>query len=255
MKIKVLIVDDEPLARKRIRDLIKKDSRIELSSEAKNGFEAIDVIKQNPPDLVFLDVQMPELDGFEVIEKIGVENMPFVVFVTAYDKYALQAFEVFAVDYLLKPFDNERFKKSLDRVIKQIERQKKEDFNFQIKELISDVKNKEKFIDRLVIKKEGRYHFLKVDEIDWVESAGNYLNIHVRKDSHLMRGTLSNIEKKLDPEKFIRIHRSTIVNINRIEGFQHFFNGEYKINLKNGIELTLGQKYKEKFKKAFIDSF
>jgi two-component system LytT family response regulator len=253
MKIKVLIVDDEPLARKRIRDLLKNENDIEIAGEACNGIEAVIALEEKTPDLVFLDVQMPEMDGFSVIKTIGIEKIPHVIFVTAFDQYALDAFEVHALDYLLKPFDKRRFKKSLKRAIEYIELKNTNKFNDQLNALIEGTGTK--YVERLIARSGGRYSFLKTDEIDWIGSAGNYLTLHSGNEKHVIRGSMKNMEQKLDPEKFIRIHRQTIVNIDCIKGFQHFFKGEYKVFLNNNVELTLGQVYREKFKERFKDSF
>ncbi len=253
MKIKVLIADDESLARDRLRDLLKENNDIEIIGEAGNGIEAAAAIEENSPDLVFLDIQMPEMDGFEVIKTVGIEKMPHVVFVTAYDKYAIDAFEVNAIDYLLKPFSKDRFRKSLKKTIDYIELKNNNKFTDQLNKLISGTGKK--YIDRLIIKSGGRYTFIKTDDIHWIESAGNYLTVNSGKEKHIIRGTVSGMEQKLDPDKFIRIHRQTIVNIDQIKGFQHLLKGEYKVILKNNIQLTLGQIYKEKFKDKFRDSF
>ena len=253
MKIKVLIVDDEPLARKRITDLLKNEADIEVIGEASNGIEAVAAMEEKDPDLVFLDVQMPEMDGFSVIKTVNIDNMPHVIFVTAFDQYALDAFEVHALDYLLKPFDKRRFKKALERAVEYIGLKNNNEFNEHLNALIE--KTGTKYVDRLIVKTGGRFSFLKTEEIEWIESSGNYLTLHAGNENHVIRSTMSNMEQKLDPDKFIRIHRQTIVNIDCIKGFQHFFKGEYIVFLKNGVQLTLGQVYREKFKQRFKDSF
>ena len=251
MNARVLIVDDEPLARERIRDLLRKESHFEIIGESGNGIDAISQIHKHAPDLVFLDVQMPELDGFGVMEQLGVENMPQVIFVTAYDQYALRAFEVHALDYLLKPFDRSRFKEALRRAQEHMEMRKNGDFKTKLKELLQEVKKEPKYLDRLIVKAEGRIYFIKTNEIDWIEAAGNYVSLHVGKEEHLMRETMHGMEKKLDPDKFIRIHRSTIVNIEHIKEIQPWFNGEYLIILHDDTRLTLSRKYRERFKEYF----
>lgn len=254
MTFKILIVDDEPLARRRIRYLLKKEENIETIEEARNGLEAVKSIKENFPDIIFLDVQMPVMDGFGVIEEIGIDKMPHIIFVTAFDKYALQAFEVNAVDYLLKPFNKTRFKKSLSKAVEYINSKKSDDFKSNLNLLIQDIRHKYKYPDRLIIKSADSYTFLKSEEIDWIESAGNYLTIHSGKENHILRDTMNNFELKLDNKRFLRIHRQTIVNIDRIKGIQYRYNGKYTVLLKNGIKLSLGQKYNDKFKKYFKDA-
>ena len=251
MKIRVLIVDDEPLARQRIRDLLKKDSSFEIIGESGNGIDAISQIQERSPDLVFLDVQMPELNGFEVLETVGVENIPQVIFVTAYDQYALRAFEVHALDYLLKPFDRNRFEEALDRARDHLEMRKNGEFSTRLREMLHEVKAETKYLDRLIVKTEGRIFFIKTDEITWIGAAGNYVSLHVSKDEHLVRDTMHGMESKLDPNKFIRIHRSTIVNLERIKEIQPWFNGEYLVILNDDTRLTMSRKYRERFKDYF----
>ena len=244
--IRVLIADDEPLARERIRTLVEGEPDIEIISECSNGLESVSAIEALKPDLVFLDVQMPEMSGFEVLETIGVTYSPVVIFVTAYDQYALKAFEVHALDYLLKPFDRERFEKALGRAKTQIEHERGGDLSQRLLALLKDIKPAQKYTERLVIKSSGRVFFLRVDEIDWIESAGNYLRLHVGSEDHLLRDTMNSIETKLDPEKFYRIHRSTIVNVERIKELQPWFRGDYMVILRDGTQLTLSRTYRDK---------
>jgi two-component system LytT family response regulator len=209
-KIRTLIVDDEPLARRGIRAQLDEEADIEIVSECRNGLEAVAAIEEQSPDLVFLDVQMPELDGFGVLEAVGVDRMPVVIFVTAYDQYALRAFDVHALDYLLKPVDAERFASALQRARKQIEHHNVQDLNQRLQRFLDDVQAKQKFTERLVIKSGGRIFFLKVEEIDWIEAADNYVRLHVGRDSHLLRETMNHLEKRLDPDHFLRVHRSRV---------------------------------------------
>lgn len=255
MKIRTLIVDDEPLARMRIRDLLKHESDVEIVGESGNGLEAVSAIQDESPDLVFLDVQMPEMDGFEVLKTVGVKQMPQVIFVTAYDQYALHAFEVHALDYLLKPFDHPRFQKALARAKEYIHLKKNGGFNDRLRELLHDIKSESKYVDRFIIKSEGRIFFLKSLEIDWIEAAGNYVTIHTGNEAYTQRETMTGLEKKLDPNRFIRIHRSKIVNIDRIKEMKPWFRGEYVIVLKDKTELPLSRKYREKLKTSFNHSF
>ncbi|HKC62748.1 MAG TPA: LytTR family DNA-binding domain-containing protein [Pyrinomonadaceae bacterium] len=253
-KIRTVIVDDEPLARRGIRAQLKEEADIEIVAECGNGRDAIRVIEEQKPDLVFLDIQMPELDGFGVIEAINMKHLPAVIFVTAYDKYALRAFEVHALDYLLKPFDNERFTKALERARKQVERRSLSDLNRQLQSLIDDLKSNRKYAERLVIKSAGRIFFLSVEEIDWIEAADNYVRLHAGRDSHLLRETMSSLEGRLDTSQFLRIHRSAIINTRRIKEFHPLFHGEYEIVLSNGTRLTSGRAYRNRLQELFGNS-
>jgi two-component system LytT family response regulator len=245
-KIKVLVADDEPLARERLTGLLSQEPDIEVVGQARDGEEAITAIHDDSPDLVFLDVQMPQMNGFEVIEAVGTDKMPLVIFVTAYDQHALKAFQVRALDYLLKPFDRERFKDALLRARKQLEREENGDLGRRLLALVKDLRRDQPKSDRLVVKSGGRLFFLRTDEIDWVEAAGNYVRLHVGPGSHLLRETMNAIEGRLDPEKFFRIHRSRIVNMERIQELQPWLNGEYAVLLRTGTRLTLSRGYREK---------
>ncbi len=246
-KIRALIVDDEPLARERMRSLLDTEPDVDVVGEASNGLEAVDAILDRSPDLVFLDVHMPKLDGFEVIEAVGPDRMPAVVFVTAYDQHALRAFEVQALDYLLKPFDGDRFQGTLKRVRRQMEQVESGDLSQKLLALVRDLKSSHAPRNgRLIIKSGGRLFFLRMEEIDWVEAAGNYVRVQVGHEGHLLRETMTSIEARLDPELFFRIHRSHIVNIERIKELQPWFNGEYVVILRNGTKLTLSRGYRER---------
>lgn len=241
-RIRVLIVDDEPIARRGVRLQLKGDPEIEVIGECANGLEAVAAIQKLEPDLVFLDVQMPEMDGFEVIEAVGVERMPRVIFVTAYDQYTLRAFEVHALDYLLKPFDRERFLKALKYARSSLDRG---DFNRQLIRLLDDRLAARKPLERLVIKSGGRIYFLNVEEIDWIEAADNYVELHVGRESHLLRETISGLAARLDPARFLRVRHSTIVNIERVKELRPLFRGEYLIVLRDGTELTSSRRYRK----------
>jgi len=253
-KIRTVIVDDEPLARRGIRAQLNDEKDIEIVSECRNGREAVTVIEEQAPDLVFLDVQMPELDGFGVLEAVGVERMPAVIFITAYDKYALRAFDVHALDYLLKPFDGERFTKALQRVRRQIEQNSIHDLSRRLQNLLDDLKPNQKYTERLVIKSAGRIFFLGVAEIDWIEAADNYVRLHAGRESHLMRETMNSLEQKLDPAQFVRVHRSRIINIRQIKQLQPLFRGEYDIMLQDGTRLESGRGYRDRLQKLFSGS-
>ena len=260
MTIKTIIADDEPLAREKIRTLLAEDPDIELIGECADGIETVTAIRNQQPDLVFLDVQMPELDGFGVLKALRHSNMPTLIFVTAYDQYALRAFEVHALDYLLKPFDRERFQKALQRAKEHIRKEKSGEVNEKLLTLLQDLKSEKsnhherKYLERLVIKAGGRVTFLKTAEIDWIEAAGNYIRLYIGKDSHLLRDTMNNIQTKLDPEKFLRIHRSTILKIDRIKELQPWYHGEYVVTLENGKQLTSSRSYRHKLGKLLENS-
>jgi two-component system, LytTR family, response regulator len=240
-KVRTIIVDDEDLARERLRGLLERESEIEVIGEAADGQSAITLIESEKPDLVFLDVQMPELTGFEVLEGLDQNERPNVVFVTAHDKFALKAFDVHAVDYLLKPFDRERFQTALRRALDKIQRKAPSDLNAVLREA-----KPPKPADRLLVKTSGRVLFIRIDDIDWIEAADNYISLHVGKDSHMMRETMNSIETRLPVDKFMRISRSTIVNLERVQELQPMFHGEYVVLLRNGTKLTLSRSYRDK---------
>ncbi len=248
MAIRTIIVDDEPLAREKLRGFLDQETDIEIIDECRDGREALEKIEAEKPDLVFLDVQMPEMDGFEVLENVEPEQLPTVIFVTAFDQYAIKAFDVHAVDYLLKPFDRERFHQAVDRARAELERQQMGKMRRQLLALLADVETRRggKFPQRLVIKTAGRVVFLKVDDVDWIDAAGNYVKIHAGSESHQLRETMGRLEERLDPQRFLRIHRSTIVNIERIRELQQQFHGDYLVVLKTGQRLTLSRSYRDK---------
>jgi two-component system LytT family response regulator len=246
MTIRVLIVDDEPLARQRIRRLLESDADVEVLGECADGLKAVNAVRANRPDLLFLDVQMPDLDGFSVLEALGPHEMPTTIFVTAYDRYAIKAFEVHALDYLLKPFDRERFRKALERAKGHIGRSRTQAQEKKLEGLLTEVSQERKSLERIVIKSTSRVFFLRTDEIDWIEAAGNYLKLHAGKEFHLLRETMNGLEAKLDPKVFLRIHRSTMVNVERIKELQPFFHGDYLVILKDGTQLTLSRTHRPK---------
>ncbi|MDH4064660.1 MAG: LytTR family DNA-binding domain-containing protein [Acidobacteriota bacterium] len=245
-RIRTMVVDDEPMARERLVGLLGQEEDIDLIGECTDGSQAVTAIAQHQPDLVFLDVQMPACDGFGVIRHIGPDRMPAVVFVTAYDEYALKAFEVHAIDYLLKPFGRDRLQQALQHARAHLERRRAGDLGRRLMALVQDVKPEPQRLDRLVVKSGGRILFLRTDEIDWVEACGNYVRLHLGAGSHLFRETMNNMEARLDGQRFVRIHRSRIVNSDRIKELQPWFNGEYVIVLHNGTRLTLSRGYREK---------
>ncbi len=244
-KMRVLIVDDEPWARRRIASLLRSEQDVEIVGECGDGAEAVARIVELAPDLVFLDVQMPEIDGFEVLEAVGSERMPRVIFVTAYDSYALRAFEAQALDYLLKPFDDERFARALDRARKELA-QPPPLLERGLRALIESLPRDRKFLQRLVVKAGGRVLFLRTSDVDWFEASGNYVTLHLGRESHLLRTTMSALAPKLDPEQFVRIHRSAIVNLDRVKELLPWFRGELTLVLHDGTRLTVGRAFRER---------
>lgn len=256
--IRTLIVDDMPLARKRLRRVLSQDAEIEIVGECADGKEAVDAVAELKPDLMFLDVQMPEAGGFEALAEIGAENAPVVIFVTAFDHFALRAFEVHALDYLLKPFDPERLKKTVARAKAQIRQSGANDAaaaaNERLLALLKDVASEPKYLRRLTVKSRGRTIILAADDIDYIEAEGNYLSLQVGKQAHLIRSAMHQFEEKLDPEKFARIHRSTIINIDRVREMHPLFNGDQLVIMKSGKELILSRNYRERLK-DLLESF
>jgi two-component system LytT family response regulator len=253
MKIRTLIVDDEPLGRSLIWKLLAEDPDFEKIGECANGADALRAIRNDAPDLVFLDVQMPEMNGFEVLAGLSTEKLPIIIFVTAFDTFALKAFEAHALDYLLKPVADDRFFAALKRVKTYISGQEPGRFRDHLLDLLREVNGSTKCISRLAVESDGRHIFLKVGEIDWIEAAGNYLALHVGKRSYLLRGRISEFEKNLPPDEFFRIHRSTIVNLDRIKEFKPLFKGEGLAVLKDGTELAASRGYSRKLH-AFLSA-
>ena len=252
--IRVLVVDDEPLAREKIRGMAADDAELRVVGECSNGAEAIDAIQTLRPDLILLDVQMPEVGGFAVLEALKDEGLPPVIFITAYDHYAVRAFEFHALDYLLKPFDRERFRAAIDRAKRQIRREDGGALDARILALLEQMREQPRYTERLVVKTGGRVFFLNADEIDWVEAEGNYVSIHAGKKAYLLRETISGIEGQLDPRHFVRIHRSAVVNINRIKELQPWSHGEYHVILHDGTQLTLSRSYRDNLQSALGNS-
>ncbi len=250
MKIRRLIVDDEPLARQRLRRLLEVDSEIAIAGEASDGPQAVAEIRKQRPDLVFLDVQMPGLDGFAVLQALAAESLPLVVFVTAHDRYALKAFEVHALDYLLKPFDKARFAAALDHAKAHLHQGSKSNLDQRLRELLTFVQGRQAGAERLPIKSGGKTYFVRIGDIDWIEAAGNYVRLHVGKEDHLLRESMTALEKRLDPGRFVRVHRSTIVNIERIRDLQPLFRGDYVITLYDGTELPLSRNCRDRLEET-----
>jgi len=250
LPIRVLLVDDEPLGREMLREMLEEDAQAAIVGESVNGREAADAIQKLSPDLVFLDVQMPEVGLFDVLELLNPVQLPRVIFVTPYDHYAVRAFEVHALDYLLKPFDRERFDACWQRAKAQILRDRSTSVDHRILALLEDLKAGSRYLERLVIKAGGRVYFLRTDEIDWIEAQGNYVSVHSGKKSHLLRETISSLDSQLDPKQFVRIHRSSIVRVDRIQELQPWFHGEYRVILNTGTQLTLSRNYRDNLQQA-----
>lgn len=246
-KLSALIVDDEQLARDRIRTLLEDDSDIEILGECADGQGALKAIREQVPAMVFLDIQIPEMDGFGVLQGIESEAMPAIVFTTAYDQYALQAFEAHAIDYLLKPFDRERFERAVQRAKAQARSSLNDKLNRKLMALLENFKAEPKWLERLVVKSDGRIVILRTKEVDWIEGSGNYLRLHMGAQSYLLRETMTNIESKLDPARFVRTHRSTIVNIDSIKELQPWFRGDHMIVLRDGSRVALSRSHRDKF--------
>ncbi len=272
MPIRVLVVDDEPIARRRVRRLLRLEPDVDVVDEVGSGAEAIEAMKQQRPDLVLLDVQMPDIDGFGVVDAMGVDQMPPTIFITAFNEYALRAFDVHAIDYLLKPFDPERFRSAFQRARAHLEQVSSAEQGRKIRALLEQVLGEDRaaalaaqgltngnggtataiapatrtrFLDRLMVKHDGRVFFVKVSDVDWFEAAGNYVRVHTGKTDHLIRETMHHVESQLDPTMFVRIHRAVIVNIDRIRELQPWFAGDYIVILRDGRQLKLSRTYRE----------
>jgi two-component system LytT family response regulator len=257
--IRTLVVDDEPIARARVLALLGEEPDIEVVGECASGPQAVSAIAEKSPDLVFLDIQMPELDGFGVARAVGPQRMPAVVFVTAHDQHALRAFEVHALDYLLKPFSAQRFKAALSHARQQLAQRHATAIGQQLLDIMPTMSPpstpREPVRDRLVVKSSGRVHFVRIAEIDWCEAAGNYVSLHVGPQTHLIRETMGRLEAQLDQQQFVRIHRSTIVNVDRIHELRSSFNGDHLVVLRDGTRLTLSRGYRDSLPAYFGKSF
>jgi two-component system LytT family response regulator len=244
-KIRTLVVDDEPTARSHVVALLRDEADVEVIGECSTGVEALVAIERSSPDLLFLDVQIPELDGFEVLRALGASRVPAVVFVSAVDEYALRAFEVRAVDYLLKPFSVDRFRSAVAHARAQLTHRHATTIGRQILDLLPEIRRVSPGRDRVLVKASGRIYFVRAADIDWCEAAGNYVRLHVGQQTHLVRDTMAHVEADLDPAQFVRIHRSAIVNVDRIQELQSTFGGEYVVMLRGGTRLTLSRGYRE----------
>jgi two-component system LytT family response regulator len=250
-KIRAVIVDDEPLARETLRLLLRKDPEVEIVGEFGNGAATLRFFRKHEADLLFLDIQMPGMSGFDVLENIAPARMPIVIFVTAFDKHAIHAFEVNALDYLLKPFDDARFEKALERGKAQFHQQVIGNLGQRMMSLIETVREpalissldsqSERMLTRFMIKESGRIFFLRAEEVDWIEAADYYIKLHVGRKTHFLRETMNDIHARLDPTQFARVHRSAIVNLDRVKELQEHFNGDYVVILNDGTELKLSR--------------
>lgn len=255
MPLTTLIVDDEPLAREGLRVLLSRDPEVSAIREARDGREAVAAIRESHPDLVFLDVQMPEVDGFAVVRKIGPEHMPEVVFVTAHDQYAIQAFEINALDYLLKPVIEERFAKALERAKSRIRSNAAADSSRQIIGLLETIASPRTYPKRFAVRSTGKTVLVDVEDVDWMEAAENYVELHAGQLSHLLHVTMDTLEKSLNPEIFLRIHRSIIVNVGRIKDLRPSAHGEYVITLRDGARLQSGRIYSDRLRALIKNPF
>ena len=231
-----------------MRAFISASPGITLVGEARNGREAVDAVRAQRPELLFLDVQMPELDGFGVLEALAGEPMPVVVFVTAYDEYAIRAFDVHAVDYLLKPFDEDRFRTALGRARSRLAERRADTLDQRLEAVLTALRAREQYVDRLLVKSEGRVTVVQVDDVDWIEAADNYARVHTARGRYLVREPIKALERKLNPRHFARVHRSAIVNLARVRELQPMFGGEYVIILSTGAKLTLSRGYRDAFR-------
>jgi two-component system, LytTR family, response regulator len=255
-EIKTMLIDDEPLARESLKIFLSEFEGFHVIGECSNGLQAIDAINKEKPDLVFLDVQMPEVNGFEVLSEIEPPIHPVVIFATAYEKYALQAFEANAIDYLLKPFDKHRFREAIQKAMRYIQGNTGESLG-QIRELLktyNQLRSAEgQYKTRILVKEKKKYFLVDLDDIYFFEASGDYVVVHKQKNTHLINDSMNNIESKLDPQQFMRIHRSTIINIRYIDNLEPYFNGEFHITMKNGEKLKLSRNYRDKVKSILND--
>lgn len=245
--LRVVVVDDERHARAKLRRFIDADGRMELVGEAAHGLEAIDVIEEKQPDLIFLDIQMPEVDGFGVLEGMDPSLTPQVVFVTAHDEHAVRAFEVQALDYLLKPVEQERFGEAVDRAIAA----KRTGSETDPKAVLAELPPERRRLERFLVRARGRMVLVRISEVDWIGAAGNYVELHCGEKTHLVRGTLQDLESRLDPDLFVRIHRSTMVNLERVKELHPWSHGDLLLILQDGTELKLSRRYKDRLGGVF----
>lgn len=264
-ELRVLVIDDEPLARQGVRGLLEAQDGVEVVGEASSGEEAVEAIGDLEPDIVFLDIQMPEMNGFEVLESMEIDPPPVVVFVTAYDEYAIRAFEVHALDYLLKPFDDQRFEQAFDAARQAVRRREDSEFARRLEQMLASRRRvdlgdaaaaeaTEEGLKRLVVKSSGRVNFVNVDDLRWVEAAGDYVRLHTDDGSVLMRETMKAMTEGLDPEEFVRVHRSTIVRISEIREIRSDGKGRYHVVLQDGAERSLSATGRDRLERLLGDA-
>jgi two-component system LytT family response regulator len=244
--IRTVIVDDEPLARELLRTLLAAESDVVVVGEFGSGDEAAVAIRSERPDLLFLDVQMPEKNGFQVLQSLDPADIPPVIFVTAYDQFAVQAFDVHALDYVLKPLDEERLAKAVERVRQQMRREHRDEESRRVLSLLDDLRSAQRYRDHLVIRTTGRAVLQPVRDIDWIEAAGKYVQVHAGNQSHTMRETMAQLEELLNPRKFLRVSRSAIVNVDRIREVQTAMNGDYTVLLRTGARVPTTRGYRQR---------
>jgi two-component system LytT family response regulator len=247
--MRVLIVDDEPLARERIRTLLAAEPDVEIAGEHGDGVSAAEAILEDAPDVVFLDVQMPGMTGFEVVGAVGAERMPLVVFVTAYDEFALRAFDAHALDYLVKPVGMERFRAAVERARTQLRGRDREGLESRLRTLVEAARPAE-HMDRFLVKRGSRFVFVRVEDVRWLEAADNYVNVHTASGAELLRSTLSSLEARLDPRRFVRVHRGAIVNIDHLQTMEAWGQGEYLLTLAGGAQITSSRTYRARIRQA-----
>jgi two-component system, LytTR family, response regulator len=249
--IRACIVDDEAIACRKLQRMLKEDQEIEIVGICHNGADAVEALENLAPELIFLDIQMPEMDGFQVLKNAKSDQLPQVIFVTAYDSYAIQAFEVHALDYLLKPYDRKRLQRAVERAKTQIQQQQRSNSNTnQLRTLLAELALPQRFRERLIVKDRGVVTFVKAEEIDWIEAQGKYEVVHAGNQTHLIREGMAKLEAELNPRKFVRIHKSTIVNLDRIEKLEPLFHADFRVFLKNGTSLTISRRYRQKMEAA-----
>jgi len=251
MAIRVLIADDKSSAREQIRRMLRQETGIEVIGECAGGLETVSFIEKHMPDLVFLEIQMPDLDGFEILRKIETGKLPFIIFVSESESFAFKAFEVSALDYLLVPFNKERLQTAVQKARQQIENRRNGSLDKLLRAFLDKFPDGKNYPDKIMLKTAKGISFINTNEVDWVEAAGNYVKLHVKDSGHLLRETMNNIESKLNPDKFLRIHRSSLVNIDRIKELQPLFNGDYIVILQNDTELNLSRNYHDRLQRLF----
>jgi two-component system LytT family response regulator len=253
-RIRAIIVDDEPLAREGVRLHLDAEPDVEIVGEAGTGEEAVELIETVRPDLLFLDVQMPGMDGFGVLDAIGPAHMPVTIFTTAYDQFALRAFDAHAIDYILKPYDAQRFSSSVERARMHLNGRRKVQVDERLDSLLDELRARNQYLERLVVRSGGRILILRVADIDWVEAASNYVRLHAGGREYLLRETMTALESKLDPVDFVRIHRSTIVRVDKIRELEPLFQGDYVVILDDSTRLTSSRGYREKLQELLQGS-